>query len=103
QNALVEMLQQTFLAPGIMHPVARQPFLARALKLVRMFYKGFGAHIVFGILAVAGAGTWFAVHLLPPASWRTVLRRALYYLFQNRRTAPFWLVTAGFLFYSFLD
>lgn len=102
QNAQVEMLQQTLLAPGIMHRVAVRTLDWRIGKLIRTFNRGYSSHIEFGILALVGLLTWLVVYLRP---WeiRTLFRRAFYYLFQNRRTAGILLTTFGFLLSSFLD
>lgn len=101
-NALLEMLQQTFLAPVLMHEVTSKPLDARLLKLAKTFYLGFGTHAVFGVLGASGLLVWLGANTRP---WElsAILRRASYFLFQNRRTAGTLLVVAGFVVYSLLD
>lgn len=102
QNAHIEMLQQTFLAPLVMRRASKVTLDERSVRMAYTFYVGFGTHILFGVLAVAGLIGWLGAHTRP---WepRAFLRRAAYFLFQNRRTAGSCLVVAGFLLYSFLD
>ncbi len=102
RNAHVEMLQQTFLAPFVMHNVARKPLDARLFKLAKTFYRGFGAHVVFGVLGASGLLLWFSLNAYAKNA-RAILLRAFDLLFQNPRTAGTLLVTIGFFGYSFLD
>lgn len=101
-GALVEMVQQTVLAPVLMHRVAGKPFDERIFKLAKTFWLGFGAHTVFGILGATGLVVWLGAHLRP---WEfgKLVRRAFYFSAQNRRTAGILLGTFGFIIYSFLD
>lgn len=101
-NAYIEMLQQTFLAPVLMHPVAGKPLNARLFKLAKTFYLGFGTHAVFGVLGATGIVVWLGANV-GARDLRAIWRRAMYYLFQNRRTAGTLLVVAGFVVYSLLD
>ncbi len=104
KGAHIEMIQQTFLAPIVMHQVGSKSFDARIFKLAKTFYLGFGAHVVFGILGASGFLTWLGAHLVPDLKGlRVVLHRVLYFFFQNRRTSATLLVVFGFLFYSYLD
>lgn len=102
QNAQIEMLQQTFLAPLIMRRASHVTLDERMLRMAYTFYIGFGTQIAFGALAVTGLLVWLGAHMRP---WepRAFLRRAAYFLFQNRRTAGTLLTVAGFITYSFLD
>jgi len=102
QDALGDMLQQTFLAPILMHNVASKTVSERLFKLAERFYFGFGTHIVFGVLGGVGFLAWLAAHLRPWDS-RAFLRRAFYFWFQNRRTAGTLLVIMGLAMYSYLD
>lgn len=101
-NAQVEMLQQTFLAPLLMRQASNVTLAERVMRMANTFYTGFGTHILFGALAVTGLVVWLGAHLRP---WQAdgLLRRTSYFLFQNRRTSGTLLVTAGFFVYSFLD
>lgn len=101
-GALVEMLQQTFLAPPIMHDVATATVVARLAKLARTFSTGFGSHTLFGVLGGVGLVAWLVAHLRP-WDWRRVLRRSFYFFSQSRRTAGALLITLGFAIYSYLD
>lgn len=102
QNAHVEMLQQTFVAPVLMRRAAKVTLDERMWRLARTFYLGFGTHVIFGALAVTGLGVWLGAHLRP-WEWRALPRRASFFFLQNRRTAGTLLAVAGFLAYSFLD
>jgi len=102
QNAQVEMIQQTLIAPGMMHRVAVKTIDWRISKLIRTFNRGYSTHIEFGILGLVGFLGWLGVYLKP---WeiRSFFRRAAYFLFQNRRTSGILLASLGFLIYSFID
>ncbi len=100
-RAQVEMLQQTFLAPLLMHADTTRPLLARLEQLARYFARGFPESIAVGIFGAVGLAAWLGAHLVP---WRRgFLRRAAYYSLLNRRTAGTLLVTAGFLLYLLYD
>lgn len=106
QNAHVEMLQQTFLAPFLMRANINRPFDEHLLKLGTTFYLGFRAHVVAGILGLTGLVVWLGAHLIPNRQAfqpRAFLRRVFYFFLQNRRTAGTLLVVFGFLTYAFLD
>lgn len=101
-NATLEMFQQTFLSPLLMHSVGARTLLARLNQLRRTFLVGYSSHVVFGVLGAAGFVVWLTAHWRP---WelRKFFRRAFYFLFQNRRTAGVLCVTLGFSVYSFAD
>lgn len=101
-HAYIEMLQQTFLAPVLMHPVTGKPLNARIFKLAKTFYLGFGTHAIIGALGATGLVVWLGANI-GARDLRAVWRRTLYFLFQNRRTAGTLLVVAGFVVYSLLD
>lgn len=102
QHATIEMLQQTFLAPILMHTETRAGVGARLYKLVHTFQLGFGTHIVFGALGAAGFLIWLGVYLRV-WEWRTLVRRVVYFFLHNRRTAGLLLVTCGFGVEVYLD
>ncbi len=102
QNALAEMMQQTFIAPLVMRSAANVSLETRVLRLVRTFELGFGSHMVFGALGATALVVWLGAHLRP-WEWRRLVRRGVYFSFQNRRTSGTLLATFGFLAYSFLD
>ncbi|MBI4673969.1 MAG: hypothetical protein HY741_20170 [Chloroflexi bacterium] len=101
-NAQVEMFQQTFLSPLLMHAVGGRTMLARVVQLGRTFVVGYRSHVGFGVLGATGFVLWLGAHWRP---WdiRKFFRRAFYFLFQNRRTAGGLLVVFGFGLYSFID
>ncbi len=101
-DATLEMFQQTFLSPLLMHSVGARTVLARVNQLRRTFMVGYSSHVGFGILGTAGFVVWLTAHWRP---WelRKFFRRAFYFLFQNRRTAGVVCVALGFSIYSFAD
>jgi hypothetical protein len=102
RGAAVEMLQQTFLAPGVMHNVNTRTFDERWVKLARTFTRGFGAHSIFGVLGASGLVVWLAERARA-RSWRAGVLRVGDALFGDPRTSGTLLVTFGFLLYSLLD
>lgn len=95
-GALGDMLRQTFIAPLIMHPVTRRSLVQRVLDPVLDYRRGYPNQIIFGVMALGG---WLSglVWLLPAP------RRAVYYLFQNRRTAGTLLAAHGYALYLMVD
>lgn len=101
-HAQVEMLQQTFIAPLLMHDGARQPFFKILVKLARAFYNGYGIGWVFPVLGVGGFVLWLDSEL--QGQWRRGGARHLTGLaFQNPRTAGTLLVIGGFVLFTFID
>lgn len=102
RDAHVEMIQQTFLAPVLMHAPGERALLSRVLQLYNTFALGYSSHLIFGLLGIAGFLIWLAAHLRP---WRIskLPARFAYYFFLNRRTSGILLAVLGFTFYSFLD
>lgn len=102
QDAYVEMIQQTFLAPALMHAPAKRALLSRIMQLYNTFIVGYRSHLIFGFMGIAGFLLWLAAHLRP---WKIpkLPARLAYYFFLNRRTSGTLLAVSGFTFYSFLD
>ncbi|MDL1897800.1 hypothetical protein FBQ82_16180 [Anaerolineae bacterium CFX7] len=101
-GAFIEMVQQTFLAPALMHEIGSRPFAGRVRQLYNTFVIGYRSHLLFAALGIGGFVIWLLAHLRP---WRVraLPARGAYYFFANRRTAGVLLVVAGFTLYSFLD
>lgn len=95
-GALVPMIQQTFIAPFLLHSIAGESLPLRLQRLARTFMGGYGGQLLFGLLGAAGWVTLLAIYL------RT-RRRAAYFFLKNRRTAGVMLASLGFLLYSFVD
>jgi DolP-mannose mannosyltransferase len=101
-GAQVEMFQQTFLAPLIMHDGEHIPFIAIMVKLARAFYVGFGVGWVYGILGMLGLGLWLGAHVYAK-QWRGVALRVSDLLVANPRTSGTLLAIGGFALFSYLD
>lgn len=101
-SATPEMLEQTFLAPLLMHSVAARSLMGRLSQLTRTFALGYNAHIAFGIAGAFGLAAWLVAHLCPWELYK-LPRRAIYFFLQNRRTAGTLLAVLGFGAYSFVD
>lgn len=95
-GALVPMIQQTFIAPFLLHPIAGESLPLRLERLARTFMGGYGGQLLFGLLGAAGWVTLLAIYLRTP-------RRALYFFLLNRRTSGVMLASSGFFLYSFID
>ena len=62
-GALVPMMQQTFIAPFLLHPVAGESLPLRLQRLARTFMGGYGGQLLFGLLGAAGWVTLLAIYL----------------------------------------
>lgn len=102
RDASVEMVQQTFWAPALMHGARARSLLARALQQYNTFLIGYPSHLIFAALGVSGLSLWLGAHLRP---WqiRRLPARGIYYFLRNRRVSGTLLVIAGFTLYAFLD
>ncbi len=101
-HAHVEMLQQTFLAPSLMHRVSRVTTAARVRRMVVTFYRGFDLHVLFGALGAAGLMLEF-VTLAYAKKWQAIPLRVSDALLQNPRTAGVLLATLLFFGTGFAD
>lgn len=101
-NAHIEMLQQTFLAPSLMHRVSRMTTSARLERMVTTFYRGFHEHVVFGILGALGLMLDFGT-MGYAKKWQAIPLRVGDALLQNPRTAGVLLTTLAFIAMGFAD
>src|SRR5207237_9589474 len=101
-GAQVEMFQQTFLAPLIMHDGQHMSFVAIMAKLAKAFYVGYGVGWVYGILSVLGLGLWLGARIYAK-QWRGVALRLSDILIQDPRTSGTVLAIGGFALFSYID
>lgn len=101
-SAQVEMFQQTFLAPLIMHDGEHIPFIAIMVKLAKAFYVGYGVGWVYGVLGTVGLLVWLGAQAYAK-QWRGVALRISDILIGNPRTSGTLLAIGGFALFSYLD
>lgn len=101
-NAYLEMFQQTFVAPALMHTLANKTPGQLLSDLVVTFYRGFHWHIVFGVFGLLGLLLEFGT-LAYGKKWQAIPLRVGDALLQNPRTSGLLLATLGFFAMTYAD